>query len=220
MIMKTRLLALVCALLAATVLAVPAASAAARYDPDTAQGSYFCLNTDDHSYCLHQPGPSTSNCDVDESVVMYAYTDGGACTSDWDVAFEGDIPKSAGGTIKPPFYCGDDFNAKYEGDPIFQVTFSPSTGGIYVPESAGGGSPVDLTPYVENANPTNSTDPYQGYWVMTSSNTTDTTMVDVAASCATGVAQYVYASCLADGCTVNEGPDPASLLFWDWWNNI
>lgn len=208
--MKIRLLAVLGAALAVMAFA-PAASAAAVPHParqsvpradliDDATVYTFCLNSQTDE-CLNQ-----TNCDTAKSVQLWDVTAGGACTDDWDVTFAGNIPTSGGGSPWP-FWCGDDFNAKYAGDAVFQLVYSPPGGSVYVPDSLGGSNSVNLTVLGGD---------YQGYWVATG-DTTDTELVDVATSCNTGTVQYVYAGCKGNGCLVRESTGPTSLLFWEWY---
>ncbi len=108
------------------------------------------------------------------------------------------------------FWCGDNLNSTYYGDTIFQVVYSPSTGGQYVPDSNGDGQYVYVTEQLETY--------YEGYWVaQDSSNLTDTRLIDVLTTCnAGGTVQHVYASCKTNGCSVRETANPSSLWYWNW----
>jgi hypothetical protein len=206
---KTRPAIIVTFLLAVSVLAAPMASASTpahpversanpphshSVSPDSSSILTFCLNTND-AECLN-----LMNCNISDDVQLYNKNTGGTCTTDWNATFEGYVGE---GTVGNVFYCGDDLNAKYYGDPDYQVTYA--TGGWWA-MGLGPTEPVMLSDGINN-------------WVATSSNLLDTTLIDVDDSCdpdfGNGTAQFVYAGCDGNGCIVRTAPSPSSLLFWE-----
>jgi hypothetical protein len=132
-------------------------------------------------------------------VQIWNVSTGGDCTYAWLVAVVGKVGSSPVGNV---FYCGDDLNAKYYGDPVYLVEFGGQ-------EATGEGNNFEVWLADE-------VHPYQGYWVGVGSNQGDTELVDAYTSCgwAGGKPAYVYAQGKASGDVVAESTSPPSLLFW------
>jgi len=167
--------------------------------PDQSYTFTLCLNTET-TQCLNQ-----TNCDLSEVVEVYNFSTGGACSQDWYVSDVGNVGENGFNV----FWCGDDFNATYHGDVVFQVVYSPGDGGgQYVPTSTGSGDYVYVTEQMEEY--------LEGYWVAQASNLEDTRLIDVTTSCNADELQYVYAATKNNGGSVKETHAPASLWYWAW----
>jgi len=210
MTLKSRL-ALLAALLTLMALAAAPMASATADTPHPAQLSAhslsphspdftdlaFCLNTQD-DLCLN-----AKNCNTNTTpeVQLWNVTTGGRCSDDWTAYFAGYVGTSAGNV----FFCGDDLNAKYYGDPVYDVSF-PSADDSYpflYPHSDGDGNPV----YANSDSPPGN--------LVATGNSADTELIDPNTTCDDdGQVQYVYAGCEGNGCLVRESPNPPSLLFW------
>jgi hypothetical protein len=213
--MKLRLITLLGVLLAAlTVLAAPAASASTSAratglggTPQPTRlvgGPDASVNVDTFCQAGTDECLNLTLCDIDKAVQLWNVYNGRACSENWYVQFVGYVDPSA--TF--PFYCGRGINSTYKGDPVFEVKYAASTGGAFVPISAGFNMPV----YVSGVG--------DGYFVAqdppTGNNVLHTRLIDVETTCDTLKIQHLYAGCGGDGCLIRDGENPATQQYWDW----